>query len=226
MRIARLGGLLVALAAGVWWRPVVPLWLRYGTLSPGAALLRAAKEGDSGAVEDLISRGVSPNVQDGDAATPLMVAAGRGFTRTVQTLLTRGADVGATQRGNPVLVDAVMGRYSDVIWKSRDEARGLAPEDGHFGTIRALLEHGADANSRYLDAGRGEDWPVLHTAAVSVDVERAGLLIRHGADVKAKDGKGKTALQVAREARNGFFRVPPAARAATVRLLKEAGARE
>ena len=62
------------------------------------------------------------------------------------------------------------------------------------GTIKALLEHGADPN---LTVARGQDWTALHVAAFMARADVIRLLLQHGADPHAVTSYQKwTAIHV------------------------------
>ena len=57
--------------------------------------------------------------------------------------------------------------------------------------VRALLEHGADANAR-----KNDYTTPLHQAAECESFYVVRVLLEHGANVGAEDGDGKTPIQV------------------------------
>ncbi len=55
-----------------------------------------------------------------------------------------------------------------------------------------ILRFGAD-----VDAGRGTRWTALHFAAANGMLDAVEFLVANGANVQAKDGRGRTALSEA-----------------------------
>ena len=155
-------------------------WEQRRTLS----LFDAVTRGDVEGVKLWLERGVDPNVKVG-GSTPLHVAAERGYVEIVELLLSwkwrvevdardgRGftplqyACFGLLHAG-PVSV----GRYRDVVV--------------------ALLRRGADPDVRDEEGNT-----VLHWAASRGHGWVVDLLVRYGADLYAKNKRGRTPLDVA-----------------------------
>jgi ankyrin repeat protein len=142
-----------------------------------ANLFNAAISGDSVQIRAQLQGGEDCNSRNGDGTTLLMLAAGAGHLEAVKVLIELGADVNATDpQGWTALMKAL---YSHEI------KRGF-PE-----IVSALIEAGADFETRIgygirplmLAAGYGE--------AGVVDV-----LLKAGADVRAKNEGGRTALMM------------------------------
>jgi len=72
----------------------------------------------------------------------------------------------------------------------------LAAFFGHAGSVRLLLDGGADPNAVGRSAQIGPVQP-LHSAAATGRLECARLLLAHGADVNARQSGGFTALHAA-----------------------------
>ncbi|MBT3265964.1 hypothetical protein HN371_02370 [Candidatus Poribacteria bacterium] len=127
--------------------------------------------------------------------TPLHWSAHNGDAAIVRMLLEAGADAEAD--------DTVLYGGKPLHWASEHE-----PE-----TVRVLLDHGADPNSRNVLPGDFEGFtPLIMCASQQNDcAECAEALLHAGADPSAKDAKGRTALDVATE--GGHGRVEAAIRA-------------
>ncbi|XP_061080809.1 ankyrin repeat and SOCS box protein 16 [Conger conger] len=137
----------------------------------------------------------------------LRLAAGRGHARCVEELLLRGAEVNASPGGSTALHDACAGGHaacarlllSHSAQPDRLSADGSAPlhlcrTPQSLECARLLLETGgAGADLRSRD---GELTP-LHVVARRGLEEHAALLLRHGADVAARNREGETPLNAA-----------------------------
>jgi ankyrin repeat protein len=121
--------------------------------------------------------------------TPLIYAAAFGSVDAVRRLVERGADVNA---------------------RNAFGATALVYAAGNEAKVRVLLAHGADVNARTRQ-GRT---PLMIAAACDGCSAVVSLLLEKGADAKAKDTGGSTALELAASAGDS----------ASVRLLLAAGA--
>jgi len=184
------------------------------------------------AVRLLLEHGADPNLRDiGDNASALHFAAANGNLETVRILLDAGADVHgagdlhngevigwAAREGNQAVIDLLLERGARHHIFS-----AMAVND--LDLVEKLVEEDPDRLSRRRSRFENEQTPV-HAAFAPPDglgflsgkpnhamLER---LIELGADVEAKDAKGRTPLAIAR------LRGDREA----VRLLKAAGAEE
>lgn len=110
-----------------------------------------------------------------DINSSLIVAAKKGDTATVQSLLDKGANVNAKNKGflnQTVLIVAV--------------------EKGHISIVKTLLDKDADVNTK-------DFWgnTALIEAAVKGHTDIVKLLLAKGADINAKNLNGKSALMEA-----------------------------
>jgi ankyrin repeat protein len=104
---------------------------------------------------------------------PLMLATLLSDAAKVEELLKLGAD--------PNQTDAV--GATALLWAASD-----------IDKTRRLLEHGANVNARSTNLGRT---PFLIAAGVPGNVDVLALLLKHGADLRAKDTAGFSALAIA-----------------------------
>ncbi|MDR3394955.1 MAG: ankyrin repeat domain-containing protein [Parasulfuritortus sp.] len=145
-----------------------------------AELYAAALAGDAHVVSQLLAAGANPDWANEDGATALMAAAHNGHLDAVQTLLDAGANANAADsNGWTALFKSVYNHELDT---------GFAP------IAKALIDAGANVNATIhfgitplmLAAGGGE-------GAV------CEVLLEAGADPKAVNEAGRTALQMAKE---------------------------
>lgn len=170
-----------------------------------------------------IEYGADPNALDGQ---PLRAAAFEDkWTKMVARLLEYGANPNLTTRYATPLVCAVEGdkpknveillEYgADIHVESgpqsaRRIALGRAANLGRVEIVKILLKAGAKVNQKNSVSGR----TALHEAAVGrvvpeweqypeeLQTQVVKVLLQHGADKKAKDKRGKTPLDLAKEAK-------------------------
>jgi len=130
------------------------------------------------------------------------------YKKTVEMLVSKGADVNALTYGNrfgPLHVAAFYGNTEMVEYliskganintpvAHGETALHFASQNGHLETVKILLNKGAKKDVK----ARWDGHTALHLAALFNRKEVVKLLISHGADVNAKDSYGKTALHTA-----------------------------
>ena len=137
-------------------------------------LLRAAVQGDTERVEQLLGIGADIHAKDKLwGQTPLHNAAWRGETETAELLIEKGADIHAKDEwGQTPLHKAA--------WRGETE------------TVELLIEKGADIHAR-----DEEMKTPLHEAARGGETETVELLIEKGADIQDKNEWGQTPLHLA-----------------------------
>jgi ankyrin repeat protein len=160
----------------------------------------------------LLDRGANPNPKRFDRTTPLMISAGNGSMETFRRLLKKKVDIhqtnddGATAlifaaRGNqPAAVKMLLaaGAKVNVVDSSKRTPLHYAAQDGFTAVTQLLLAKGASVKA--VDATGATP---LHLAArYSGDPGTVRLLLNAGADRNRKDGRGKTAAELA--ARRGY----------------------
>jgi ankyrin repeat protein len=142
------------------------------TVSGRTALELAASKGDLEAVELLLDAGADPNLHASNGRTPLHRAALRGDYDICKCLLEAGANVNAvdTDRYTP------LHSIGDHGGSSRD-------------LTSLLLQYGADIHAK--DAWNEQP---LGCTLTDFSLDRAEVLIAHGADVNNRDWEGDTVL--------------------------------
>lgn len=136
---------------------------------------KSAQQGDTASVELYLRAGMNLNYQSPKTGyTPLMWAAERGQSETLEALIERGADVHIS---NTYGWNALMGASINCY-----------PE-----TVEILVNAGMDVNAK--DKG---EWTALMQAARNRCAAVVQTLIHAGADVNATDNRGKTALSITR----------------------------
>ena len=148
---------------------------------PDLDIFDATSVGATARVAELLDRDPAlVTAYSGDGFYPLGLAAFFGHLETVRLLLARGADVKQVAR-NPMKVQAL---HSALAGNHREVAR-------------ALLEAGAPVN-----AGQQEGWTPLMEAVLHDDVEIAKMILARGADPKAQNDAGKSAIGLAADRAN------------------------
>ena len=182
------------------------------------ALREAARDGQAEMVEALLDAGVAINERDDeDEATALMLACQNGHHPIVATLVTLGADVGATMKakktalefatteGHSGIVQSLLVGKADVNASSSSSYTPLmlACSRGHKETAATLISGRADVNAQEHDS---LETP-LTAACRNGHMEVAKLLMDKGADAEAKTRGGQTARQLAAQHENELLRL-------------------
>ena len=172
-RTAENGATALLRAAEAGHRDLVTYFLRFEPDNGTGALYWAAKQGWSGAVEQLLALGVDPNTtinfsgsSSGLKCTPLYEAAAGGHAAIVPQLLAAGADrnYGCINKegaifvspllagvSHPAVVEQLIRAGADVNFQQPGygtTALMRAAEGGHLASVEALLVANADVNLR------------------------------------------------------------------------------
>jgi ankyrin repeat protein/mono/diheme cytochrome c family protein len=153
-------------------------------------LFQAIRRGDTELLATLLRQGTPVNLRTADGTTPLMYAAVRGSADSVKLLLEHGADPNAAN-------DA---KVTALLWSA-----------GDLHKVRLLVNRGANLNVR-SELG---NTPLIVAAAHADSTAVVEFMLSHGADLKAKNKRGYTALHSAVGAGNPK----------TVKLLAAKGAK-
>jgi ankyrin repeat protein len=172
-------------------------------LSP---LMGAAAGGHPDVVKYLLAHGAEVNVTNDQWQTPLMLAATAGNLECVTLLLDAGAKVDAKARGGATvlgfavatghldIIQLLVQRGVDINQKGSEGSNCLAwVEDKHADLVPELVKLGANP-SQGNDTG---ETPLIVCAYASRPLVAKALLAA-GADFRAKDLRGETALVYAK----------------------------
>ncbi len=126
------------------------------------ALIRAAAEGDTSGIDELLRAGANVNctIDKGEFGSPLTAAASKGRLDAVRLLLDWGADpnlegdatplVNAAEGGHVDVVSLLLDRGANIgqILPGRQSALIRASEKGRLEVVKLLVARGADVNAR------------------------------------------------------------------------------
>jgi ankyrin repeat protein len=159
-------------------------------LAQGATpLLRAARAGDAPLVELLLKNKALVDLPSKEGVTPLMAAAGVEFG----TRVTRGRT--RTDEGVLATMKLLLEAGADINARTVTEP-GRNPADG--GTQAASYAAATRRASQVPTAFAVPHQTALHGAAERGFTAYVKFLAEHGADLQAKDARGRTALDLAR----------------------------
>ncbi len=180
----------LSLTGGRWGMPLLHL---------------AAENGHLDCVEALLGRGADVNQRDKlDQATALHWAAQGGHLRAVEHLLSAGADIDGEGDAHQASVIGWATIFQHVRREVADYllAHGARPTMfssialGRTDLVERLLSDDSASVSRRMSRFENSRTP-LHFAVMQNQPDIVALLLRHGADLRAKDDRGLTPLNEA-----------------------------
>ena len=183
-------------------RLLLSLLLPLGMVSCQTSLQKAAANGQTKRVEQIIAKGANVNTVDSEGWLALSRAAANDRVEVIQTLLNHGANPNmansngwtplhaAAREGRSAAASALLARGAQVNIVTPDGWTPLmfAAVNGYTGVARVLLDHGAGVN---IKSNNGD--AALDLAADKNREAMVQLLIQRGANVNSTDKKGKTA---------------------------------
>ena len=188
--------------------------LRLGQLSSRRSsnhdLREATAKCDVNRIRQLLRSGASPNARDASGNTALMIAAQQGRGSVVRWMLAAGAAPDLQNRsGQTALMLAVVagrlravralvegGAALDIVNRKLETALTYAIVWHRPRAVDVLLRAGADVEKPR------RPWSPLMYAAFEGDFRSTRLLLRRGASRARKDAYGRTASDIARDARH------------------------
>jgi ankyrin repeat protein len=175
-------------------------------------LVMAARSGQVPRVRALLEQGphqgASVNSRDRNGDSPLNMASAKGNAPMAAALLGAGADpdlanvsgvtplMGAGLAANETIFRALLaaGAHAEPLDRVRKNAATYAAAAGCTGCIQALIAAGVPLNQKLEN-----DLTLLMWAAAYGHEATVRLLLEQGAERKARDARGKTAADMARE---------------------------
>lgn len=169
--------------------------------------MQAARDGDAGAVLDLLKRGATVNQVNGNGGTALMYAAVGGHAQIVDALIRHGADVNARGRNGwgALMIACAKGR-ADIVESLLAAGAGANLPDlyGWTPLMRAVYEQRSAVMAELmavadldLDAVTEHGSTALHLAAIVGDRNTARQLLARGASADLQDYDGRTVADIA-----------------------------
>jgi ankyrin repeat protein len=160
-------------------------------LAQGAtALLRAARAGDAPFVDLLLKHGALVDLPSKEGVTPLMAAAGVEFG----TRVTRGRN--RTNDGVLATMRLLLDAGANINARMVTERRSVVPEGTSQAASFAISLRGRPG--QVPSAAAVPHQTALHGAAERGFTAFVKFLADHGADLRAKDANGRTALDLAK----------------------------
>ena len=155
-------------------------------------------------IETLLSSGLDINSRSNDGTTPLMMAAATGQEKTVDLLLSKGADPHLKNfMGRNLLHAAAEGGNSSIVMRalscdidinSKDDCSAtpliIAVKQNHIEVVKYLLQKGADISLTTEDKKRN----ALHIASPEGSVAVIEMLLSYDLRPDSRDGEGNTPL--------------------------------
>ena len=170
---------------------------------PGSGMTplhQAARHGWPDVTRRLLALGADPNARNRWRLVPLHYAARFGHPAVARILLDRGADPGAVAAGGQTPLDwaIVFDRPAVVeVLLERGAPVGAFAAAG-LGDVGRLQEY-LDRDPGWLVARNEWGGTLLHVAALAGRREAVALLLARGADPAARDARGRTPRDHARE---------------------------
>lgn len=165
-------------------------------------MARAAANGSSEFVKDLLKEGTGGTVKDEAGYSALAAAAAAEDSKTLQLLMKAGVG------------------KDDIVAKTR--ALGAAALKGDLETVEQLIAYGADPKS--VSGGEYEGMTVLMAGATSGVPKVVERILSGHPDLNARDEKGRTALWYVCEGNDYWDEKRHANRGEVIHLLARAGA--
>lgn len=151
-------------------------------ISSKKAIHIAVKKGNKNIVEFFLNEGISVNDTNNSGWTPLHYAAFSGELEIAKLLVAKGANV----------------RAENAYGQKPIDLTHYGKDNGYKGVMELLLDKGG---GKVNDTDK-DGYTLLRCAVIIGNLEVIKFLIDKGANIHAKDNKGRTPLDLARERGN------------------------
>ncbi len=181
--------------------------------SGNTAVARAARHGETQFLEFLLDQGAIVDPTNVRGSTPLLQAVVEDRRRTTKLLLEHGANpnsvnkrkvtplIAAAYNGNSLILKLLLdvGAQLGGVDATGKGALVYSAAKGFSRIVEALLDAGEPVNSRFSYSLTALMWASGHTNEVpsSDGVRTVSLLLARGANLIARDDRGRTALMIA-----------------------------
>lgn len=162
-------------------------------------LMTAAQNGDTGAINFLITHGANINFQPTNGIPALIIAITNEQTTAIKLLINSGADVNlqsndggftalmiAAHNGRKDIVQLLIDKGANVNLQSNDDgftALMMAAQSGHKDIVQLLIDRGTNVNHKGCD----ENISALFLAITNDHFEVVKAILESGSDIDMKD---------------------------------------
>ena len=189
-------------------------WLKaVSAATDDAELFRGVERHDLAVIETALKNGASLTATNSRGWSPLIEAVNHDDLAAIRLLIEHGADVNgrsAASQGSYVIhfaaakanlkvleLLAVKGARLDQLTLKGGSPLAVAISRGGAKSVECLLKLGADPNAPCFRGESGEWITPLGHAAVRLDTNVAGLLLKYGAELERPSSSGNTPLMLA-----------------------------
>lgn len=168
---------------------------------PGAALFEPVEDGNSPLVRALVGRGVDLAARNAKGETALHVAVQCRNVDIAAVLLEAGSDAAAEDGDGRTVLQVAEDQQLDMVgmlakYVAVVPVGPIVVEESNVGWDTSILERDGDAVGALI--ATGEDFEdLLHPAAKNGCTEMVGVVVAHGANIRAGGSNEFTALHLA-----------------------------
>lgn len=168
--------------------------------------VKAVRINEASTLENLLNKGLSPNLEDSHHNPIISLAASKGHVDIVKLLLKKGANINSKTSNNELLISwASEDGHTDIVKLLLDRGAAantkssdgesiivLAAKNGHTDIVKLILERGGDASTKSI-AGN----PIVAMATKKGHTQIVKLMLEHGVDVDTGSDTGVSIITLA-----------------------------